>query len=233
MYIFEFSHALIASGQKKKNNNNQLQLSIFYWPTLCISLWISCIYRYVNCIIFITGTSGPEVVLYYPRCLGNKVLCWTSHIGVISLCYTYASMLHFGDEDGILYMYEDAWEIQWSFDFPCVTKKVVFFFRPRQLDQSLSTCYQMAGIGLFGRVGEFSPERETFRSYVERMEMFFMANNIMEKTGEGKEEANLAVTNRKRAIFLTEIGPDAYSTLSNLLAPEKPKTLLLLILSKH
>ena len=59
----------------------------------------------------------------------------------------------------------------------------------------------MAGIGLFGRVGEFSPELETFRSYVERMEMFLMANNIMEGTGDGKEEANLAVANRKRAIF--------------------------------
>ena len=81
----------------------------------------------------------------------------------------------------------------------------------------------MAGIGQFGRVGEFSPERETFRSYVERMEMFFIANNIMEETGEGKDEANLAVANRKRAIFLTEIGPDAYSTLSNLLAPKKSK----------
>ena len=81
----------------------------------------------------------------------------------------------------------------------------------------------MAGIGLFGCVGEFSPERETFRSFVERMEMFFMANNIMEETGEGKEEANLAVANRKRAILLTEIGRDAYSTLSNLLAPKKPK----------
>ena len=39
---------------------------------------------------------------------------------------SYASMLHFGDEDGILYMYEDAWEIQWSFDFPCVREKVRF-----------------------------------------------------------------------------------------------------------
>ena len=45
----------------------------------------------------------------------------------------------------------------------------------------------------------------------------------MEETGEGKEEANLAVANRERAIFLTEIGPDAYSTLSNLLAPKKAK----------
>ena len=50
-----------------------------------------------------------------------------------------------------------------------------------------------------------------------------MANNIMEETGEGNEEANLAVANRKRAIFLTEIGPEAYSTLSNLLALVKPK----------
>ena len=96
-------------------------------------------------------------------------------------------------------------------------------FRPKQLDQSLSTCYQNGGNQTVFRVGEFSPERDTFRSYVERMEMFFMANNTMEKTGEGKEEANLAVATTKRAIFLTEIGPDAYSTLSNLLAPKKPK----------
>ena len=79
----------------------------------------------------------------------------------------------------------------------------------------------MAATGLFGRVGELSPERETFRSYVERM--FFMANNIVEELGEDKEEANLAVANRKRAIFLTEIRPEAYSTPSNLLAPLKLK----------
>ena len=32
--------------------------------------------------------------------------------------------------------------------------------------------------GLFGRVGEFNAERETFNAYVERIEMFFTANNI-------------------------------------------------------
>jgi len=46
----------------------------------------------------------------------------------------------------------------------------------------------MAGIRLFGRVGELSPERETFRSHVEKMEMFFMANNIMEETGRVKKK---------------------------------------------
>ena len=50
-----------------------------------------------------------------------------------------------------------------------------------------------------------------------------MANNIMEETGKGEEQVNLAVGNRKLAIFLTEIGPKAYSTQSNLLAPVKPK----------
>ena len=64
--------------------------------------------------------------------------------------------------------------------------------------------------GLFGHVGEFNSERETFKSYVERMEMFFTANNIVETPGEANEEANPLVSDRKRAIFLTEIGPDVY-----------------------
>ncbi|XP_068707224.1 uncharacterized protein [Montipora foliosa] len=91
--------------------------------------------------------------------------------------------------------------------------------------------------GLFGRVGEFNVERETFSAYVERMEMFFTANNIVETTGEGSVAANQLVANRKRAIFLTEVGPEVYSTLSNFLAPAKPKdtlfTDIVRILEKH
>ena len=67
--------------------------------------------------------------------------------------------------------------------------------------------------GLFGRVGEFDVARETFSAYVERMEMFFTANNIVEITGEGSAATNQVVANRKRAIFLTEVGPEVYSTL--------------------
>ena len=81
----------------------------------------------------------------------------------------------------------------------------------------------MTSTGLFGRVGEFIAERETFNAYVERMEMFFTANNIVETTGEGSTQANRVVAERKRAIFLTEVGAEVYSTLSNLLAPTKPK----------
>ena len=81
----------------------------------------------------------------------------------------------------------------------------------------------MTSTGLFGRDGEFNAERETFNAHVERMKMFFTANNIVETTDEGSTQANRVVAERKRAIFLTEVGAKVYSTLSNLLAPTKPK----------
>ena len=70
--------------------------------------------------------------------------------------------------------------------------------------------------GLFVRVGKFIAERETFCSYVERMEMFFTANNIVETTGEGSTQANRVVAERKPAIFLTEVGAEVYSSFPNL-----------------
>ena len=87
--------------------------------------------------------------------------------------------------------------------------------------------------GLFGRVGEFNAERETFNAYVERIEMSFTANNIVETTGEGSTQTNGVVADRKRAIFLTEVGPEVYSTLSNLLAPAKPKDTSFTDMEKH
>ena len=68
-------------------------------------------------------------------------------------------------------------------------------------------------------LGEFNAERETFIADVERMEMFFTANNIVEISEEGSYQANQVVRERKRAIFLTEVGPEVHATFSNLLAP--------------
>ena len=48
----------------------------------------------------------------------------------------------------------------------------------------------MTGTGLFGRVGKFIAEREMSNAYVERMEMFFTANNIVKTTGDGSTQAN-------------------------------------------
>ena len=69
---------------------------------------------------------------------------------------------------------------------------------------------------LYGRVGAFDAKRETFRSYVERMELFFQNNNIAEVSGESVDSAeNQKVRDRQRAIFLTEIRPEAFTPLSN------------------
>ena len=84
-----------------------------------------------------------------------------------------------------------------------------------------------------GHVGEFSPERETFRSYAERMDMFFMANNIVEEQGERNKEANLAVQERKRAVFLIEIDQKHILPWTICWRRRNQETLLLLLLWKH
>ena len=60
-------------------------------------------------------------------------------------------------------------------------------------------------------------ERETFRFYVEWIEMFFIANSIVKQPGEHSKDVNRVVRQRKRAISFTEIGPKSYSTRSNLI----------------
>ena len=63
-------------------------------------------------------------------------------------------------------------------------------------------------MALFGSIGEFQDSREPWTQYIQRMEQFFAANDI--------EEA------KKAPVFLATIGPKAFQTLSNLVAPRKP-----------
>ena len=73
-----------------------------------------------------------------------------------------------------------------------------------------------------GRVGEFCREKETFSAYVDRIEMFYTANNIVETLGTEHVASSRRVIEQKNAIFLAEVGPEVYSVLSNLLSPAKP-----------
>jgi transposase InsO family protein len=89
-----------------------------------------------------------------------------------------------------------------------------------------------------GGVGPFKPEVETFESYMERLDMFFLANNIVETQAvEGEAaavtEAREVVKTRKKAIFLSEVGPEVYGILSNLVAPQKPRDLTLAQIKVH
>jgi hypothetical protein len=78
--------------------------------------------------------------------------------------------------------------------------------------------------GTLGRVEDFDGNKDDWQQYVERLEHFSVANGI-----DGAE--------KKRAVFLSVIGPSTYKTLRNLLSPDKPgdKSYASLVdtLSKH
>ena len=63
-------------------------------------------------------------------------------------------------------------------------------------------------MALFGHVGEYIDSKENWSQYVERLEQFFTTNDIPAL--------------KKKPIFLSTIGPDAYRVLGNLCAPKKP-----------
>ena len=60
-----------------------------------------------------------------------------------------------------------------------------------------------------GKPPEFDADKESWTCYAERLDLYFVANNI--------EDAE-----RKRSILLTACGAESYKTLRNLLQPEKP-----------
>ncbi|XP_046383928.1 uncharacterized protein K02A2.6-like [Ischnura elegans] len=76
---------------------------------------------------------------------------------------------------------------------------------------------------MIGHVTEFNPAKEEFGAYVERLEQFFIVNDIGEE--------------KKVPLFITLIGSDTYAVLKSLLDPVKPvsKSLSVLIstLSEH
>ena len=61
----------------------------------------------------------------------------------------------------------------------------------------------------FEQVGAFIEGQEEWKQYVERLEQYLIANGV--------EDAG-----KKRAVFLSTIGPQAYKLLSSLVAPAAP-----------
>ena len=58
------------------------------------------------------------------------------------------------------------------------------------------------------RIGEFDEEKENWVSYMERLEAFFIANQVPD--------------DRKVPVVLTVMGPKTYAILKSLVAPEQP-----------
>ncbi len=57
-----------------------------------------------------------------------------------------------------------------------------------------------------GKIEEFRPDTERFSAYLERVELFFVANDIPAE--------------KKSAVLLSVVGGATYSLLRNLLAPK-------------
>ena len=66
-------------------------------------------------------------------------------------------------------------------------------------------------VALIGVVGPFNEQEEEFDAYNSRLESFFIANDITDKT-------------KKVHSFLAVIGPKLYSLVETLMAPSKPAT---------
>ena len=65
-------------------------------------------------------------------------------------------------------------------------------------------------MAVFGQIDHFFPDSETLSVYLERVDLFFSANNVPDE--------------RKVPLLLTVIGASAYGVLHNLMTPENPKT---------
>ena len=64
---------------------------------------------------------------------------------------------------------------------------------------------------MHGNIGEYHSEREEWDSYAERLEQYFVANDV----------TNAA---KKKALLLSLCGPETYTLVRNLVAPDKPST---------
>ena len=74
-----------------------------------------------------------------------------------------------------------------------------------------------------GNIETFNGKREDFVQYIERVEQFFLANDL--EVIEPKDDNGAAVTkrnNKRKDILLILIGADTYSLLRNLFSPDKP-----------
>ena len=80
-----------------------------------------------------------------------------------------------------------------------------------------------ATMATYSNIETFNGKREDFVQYIERVEQFFLANDL--EVIEPKDDNGAAVTkrnNKRKAILLSLIGADTYSLLRNLLSPDKP-----------
>ena len=76
---------------------------------------------------------------------------------------------------------------------------------------------------LLGAIGEFDPSTETFTVYSERLDQFFVANNIGSYPTSASEEVIAAAEKKKVTVMISVISKKTYSVLCDLCSPVNPK----------
>ena len=75
----------------------------------------------------------------------------------------------------------------------------------------------------YGFIEKFSGKGEEFDTYLERLDFYFIANDLGEIVPtENNEDAVAARLEKRKSILLSVIGPDTYSLLRTLCAPTRP-----------
>ena len=64
-------------------------------------------------------------------------------------------------------------------------------------------------IDQYGKINEYENDKEDWICYVERIILFFEANEIQEES-------------KKKAILLSSVGPETYKVIKSLAIPSKP-----------
>ena len=76
---------------------------------------------------------------------------------------------------------------------------------------------------LLRSLGEFEPTTELFSSYLERLDQFFIANDIGQCAADATDAVQQAAEKKKVAVLISVMGKRSYNTLCDLCMPDSPK----------
>ena len=161
------------------------------------------------CNAHVLGTTRVWRVL----CLQAWLACWNIFLSVYLNC-SISLVITFGDEDGI-----DATSFTSGLlVHRMIPSNIVSLFR-------VFTLVVVAAIALplFGTIGEFQPLTKTSTVYSERLDQFFVANNIGSHPTSASEAVIAAAEKQKVAIMISLIGKKTYSVLCDLCSLVNPK----------
>ena len=78
-------------------------------------------------------------------------------------------------------------------------------------------------LSLLGSLGEFDSTTELFTSYLERLESFFVANDIGQYATDASDAIKNAADKKRVAVLISIMGRKSYATLRDLCMPSTPK----------